>query len=112
MKRLGSGRHTDRVDAERLAKMLALGTLPVVWVPPKDVREMRALLSFREQLVKQRTQCQNGAKAVLRRNGHAVERNQDVRTWLILHRRELRLGKADLAILTSTVRMLIVNNVH
>lgn len=25
LKRLGSGRHTDRVDAERLAKMLALG---------------------------------------------------------------------------------------
>ncbi|MCL8209344.1 MAG: transposase [Actinomycetia bacterium] len=44
LKRLGSGRHTDRVDAERLAKMLALGTLPTVWVPPAEVRAIRALL--------------------------------------------------------------------
>ena len=37
LKRLGSGRHTDRVDAARLAKMLAVGTIPTVWVPPQPM---------------------------------------------------------------------------
>lgn len=106
MKRLGSGRHTDSVDAERLAKMLILGTLPAVWVPPQGVREMRALVSHREQLVRQRTRCQNVAKGVLRRNGYCVSKDQDIRAWLAAKRKELRLGGADLAIVTSTVRML------
>ncbi len=44
LKRLGSGRHTDRVDAARLAQMLALGTLPTVWVPPPALRDVRRLL--------------------------------------------------------------------
>ena len=43
-KRFGSGRHLDRVAAERRAQMLALGTLPRVWVPPAEVRVIRALL--------------------------------------------------------------------
>lgn len=45
MRRPGSGRHTDRVDAERLAQMLALGTVPAAWVPPADVRAIRALIT-------------------------------------------------------------------
>ncbi len=106
MKRLGSGRHTDRVDAEMLAKMLMLGTLPTVWVPPQEVREMRALLSHREGLVKQRTRYQNQAKAVLRRNGYPLDKNVDVRTWLRTCAEDLQLGAADLAILMSTIRML------
>ncbi len=51
LKRLGSGRHTDCVDAARLAKMLALGTIPTVWVPPQPLREIRNLLYYHERLV-------------------------------------------------------------
>lgn len=69
LRRLGSGRHTDKVDAARLAKMLALGILPTVWVPPLGVREMRRLLIYRERLVSERARSFNQAKAVLRRAG-------------------------------------------
>ena len=69
MRRLGSGRHTDREDAVRLAHMLALGTLPGVWVPPHPVREVRRLLEVRERLGSYRRALTNQARAVLRRHG-------------------------------------------
>lgn len=106
MKRLGSGRHTDRVDAERLAKMLALGTVPAVWAPPQEVREMRALVCHREKLVRQRIRSQNEGKGVLGRNGYSLARNSDMRAWLASHPHDIRIGEADLAIAVSIVRML------
>jgi len=69
LKRLGSGRHTDRVDAARLAKMLALGTLPTVWVPPEEIREVRTLLRYRERLKSTRVRFLNQIRAALRRHG-------------------------------------------
>jgi transposase len=69
MRRLGSGRHTDRVDAERLAQMLALGTLPTVWVPPPPVRELRRLLTTRERIQNQVTRLTNEIRAALRAYG-------------------------------------------
>jgi hypothetical protein len=48
IRRLGSGRHTDREDAVPLAQILTLGTLPAVWVPPDSVRGVRRLLKVRE----------------------------------------------------------------
>ena len=69
MRRLGGGRHTDRQDAARLARMLALGTLPGVWVPPGPVREVRRLLRVHERLGSYRRALLNQARAVLRRQG-------------------------------------------
>jgi len=69
MRRLGSGRHTDRVDAERLAQMLALGTLPAVWVPPPPVRELRRLLTTRERMQSHITRLTNEIRAALRAYG-------------------------------------------
>jgi transposase len=42
-----SARKTDKHDALVLAKLLAAGVLPTVWVPPQPVRELRALTSHR-----------------------------------------------------------------
>ncbi|HHW19038.1 MAG TPA: hypothetical protein GXX30_09115 [Firmicutes bacterium] len=64
---------------------------------------MRALVGYRQRLLKQRLQCQNEAKAVLRRNGYNLGKNQDVCTWLTMRSRILRLREADLAILSSAV---------
>lgn len=106
LKRLGSGRHTDRVDAERLAKMAALGTIPAIWVPPQPVRQMRSLVAHRDQLVRQRTRLQNQAKAVLRRNGYSLKRNSDVREWLSQQHGKVHLPNGEWAILAGTVRLL------
>ncbi len=82
LKRLGSGRHTDRVDAARLAKMLAVGTLPTVWVPPQPMREVRRLVYYRARLASSRRRAINQAKSVVRRHGHVLPRETDVQRWL------------------------------
>ncbi|NLG68286.1 MAG: IS110 family transposase [Firmicutes bacterium] len=104
LKRLGSRRQTDRVDAERLAKMLALGTLPLVWVPPVVIREMRALLRHREALVIDRVRCINRAKGVLRRHGYPMAKQSDVRRYLAEHDPDLPEGERF--ILASLLRQL------
>jgi len=105
LKRLGSGRHTDRVDAARLAKMLAVGTLPTVWVPPPPMREVRRLVYYRSRLASSRRRAINQAKVVLRRYGHLLSRETDVRRWLtqdILN----TLAASDRVILLSACRQL------
>ena len=70
LKHFGSGQHTERVDAARLAKMMAMNAVPPVWVPPQEVREVRRLLQYRFRLAQQQVRCKNQAKAILRRYGH------------------------------------------
>jgi hypothetical protein len=43
---------TDRVDVLKLARLLVAGMIPEVWVPPLEVRELRALLAHRRQLMR------------------------------------------------------------
>jgi transposase len=78
MKRLGSKRHTDRVDATRLAKALALDLLPMVWVPPLSMREARHLLHYRERLERGRRRFINQAKRVFLRHGILLSDHADV----------------------------------
>jgi transposase len=59
---------TDPRDALTLARLLAARMLPSVWVPPSEVRELRALVAHRDRLVKQRTQIRNRLRAVLIRH--------------------------------------------
>ena len=89
LKRLGAGRHTDRVDAERLAQMLALGTLPRVWVPPAEVRAVRALIQHVRACQEAATQWTNRAKSVLLRAGWSLPRGTAVGPWLAAHGCEL-----------------------
>jgi transposase len=56
---------TDPRDALTLARLLAVGMLPSVWVPPVEVRELRTLGAHRRRLIKQRTQARNRLRAVL-----------------------------------------------
>jgi len=58
---------TDKHDAIRLAKLLAANLIPEVWVPPRHVRELRALLAHRRALVKQRTAVKNRLHSILHR---------------------------------------------
>ncbi|MCL6561477.1 MAG: IS110 family transposase, partial [Firmicutes bacterium] len=88
-RRLGAGRHTDRVDAERLARRLALGTLPQVWVPPAEIRALRTLIAHvtacQETAAAWKTRAQNA----LLRAGWAVPAGTDLARWLAAHGTEL-----------------------
>src|SRR5215470_13852091 len=56
---------TDTRDTLHLARLLAAGLIPEVWVPPKPVRELRILVAHRQRLVRQRTQACNRLHSVL-----------------------------------------------
>jgi len=62
-------RKNDRVDAEKLAKLLFLDEVPVVYVPSQDVRAWRQLLQHRVRLVDKRTRAKNACRALLRSVG-------------------------------------------
>jgi len=62
-------RKNDRVDAEKLAKLLYLGEVPAVYVPSTDVRGWREMIEHRARLIIKRTRTKNGIRAVLRGGG-------------------------------------------
>jgi transposase len=64
-----SKRKNDRVDAEKLAKLLFLDIVPAVHVPPAQVRAWREMITFRRKLVEKRTRAKNGLRALLRNVG-------------------------------------------
>jgi transposase len=59
---------TDKRDTVALARLLAAHIVPGIWVPPKHVRELRALIAHRQRLMRQRTAAKNRLRAVLHRN--------------------------------------------
>jgi transposase len=62
---------TDSRDTIKLASLLAANLIPAVWVPPQEVRELRALVAQRKRLVQQRTQASNRLHGVLQRQNLA-----------------------------------------
>ena len=61
-----SKQKNDRRDAQRLAKLLYIGEVPVVHVPSAEVRAWRELITFRRRLVEKRTRAKNGIRGLLR----------------------------------------------
>ena len=60
----------DKVDAAILAQLLRADLLPEAWIAPPPVRQLRALLRHRAQLVRLRTLLRNRIHAVLADYGH------------------------------------------
>jgi len=60
----------DKVDAAILAQLLRADLLPEAWIAPPQVRQLRALLRHRIQLVRLRTLLRNRIHAVLAGHGH------------------------------------------
>jgi transposase len=56
---------TDTRDTLHLARLLAAGLIPAVWVPPAPVRALRMLVAHRQRLVRQRPQAANRLHSVL-----------------------------------------------
>jgi transposase len=68
---------TDKKDTMTLAKLLAVGMIPPVWVPPAHVRELRALMSHRQRLIAQQTRTKNRLRSLLQRH-HLVPPDGEV----------------------------------
>ena len=76
---------TDNQDVIRLLRLLIADMVPEVWVPPVEVCELRALISYRWRLVKTATAIQNRMHSLLdRHNIQAPEGKIDTgknRAW-------------------------------
>lgn len=59
---------TDNQDVIRLVRLLIADIVPEVWVPPVEVRQLRALISYRWRLVKMSTAIQNRMHSLLHRH--------------------------------------------
>jgi len=62
----------DRVDGEKLAKLLYLDEVPQVHVPGVDVRAWRGLINYRRKLVARRAAAKTQLRALLRGSGIAM----------------------------------------
>jgi transposase len=62
---------TDARDPLTLARLLAGGLLPTIWIPPKEVRELRALLAHRRRLVEWRPRARHRRHSLLHRRNLA-----------------------------------------
>jgi transposase len=95
-----SKRKNDRVDAQKLAKLLFLDEVPAVHVPTLDARRWRELIEQRRATVDKRTRVKNGLRALLRAQAIAKPRGagrwwtNKANAWL----RQLSLDDDDLAL--------------
>ncbi len=70
---MGKINKTDKLDAEGLAILARNGTLPVVWIPPGELRDQRELPRMRMALVSIRTKLKNRIHASLSKYGIVPE---------------------------------------
>lgn len=59
---------TDKIAASILARLLAKGLLVGIWVPPVEVRELRALIAQRSKMTRLSTQAKNRLHSLLHRH--------------------------------------------
>jgi transposase len=75
---MGNVNKTDKLDADGLAMLLHNGTLPTVWIPGGELRDLRELPRTRMALTKQRTALKNRIHATLAKYGLQVEGSSDI----------------------------------
>jgi transposase len=76
--RMGQVNKTDKLDAEGLTVLLRTGTLPSVWIPPKELRDQRELPRMRMRLVRMRTAVKNRIQATLGKYAIEIDETTDV----------------------------------
>lgn len=84
---MGNVNKTDKLDAKGLAKLLHLGSLPTVWLPPGEIRDERELHRTRMAFSKLRTALKNRIHATLAKYGITSTEHSDIfvgagRAWL------------------------------
>lgn len=70
---MGMINKTDKLDVHGLNRLQRNGTLPTVWIPPRELRDLRELTRLRMVLSRQRTTMKNRITATLAKHALAVE---------------------------------------
>lgn len=91
----------DREDALKLAKLSAMNQLPTVYIPAKQVREMRSLIKYRQRLLKYKRSMQCAIRSIFSREGiTTVPKGKNAWSqtglrWLRTHAREAQWTHAS-----------------
>lgn len=83
---------TDWGDARVIADLVRVGYLPKVWLAPEDVRQLRTLVRYRQQLVDRRRTVKLRIGAILRDARVVEPRSRWSKGWLAWLRKEETLG--------------------
>jgi transposase len=59
----------DRLDADLILKLVVENRFPAIWLPTKELLDLRALVLHRHQWVRIRTRIQNSLQAIALANG-------------------------------------------
>src|SRR5262245_17351723 len=85
---------TDWADARVIADLVRVGYLPRVWLAPEDVRQLRTLVRYRQQLVDRRRTIKLRVTALLREARVAEPRSRWGKAWVAWLRTAPGLGAA------------------
>lgn len=66
-----TAKKNDRIDARKMAILLSIGELPVVYMPSLEVRQWRQTILHRKKLVGSTSQGKNRIRATLKSQGHS-----------------------------------------
>lgn len=72
---------SDFGDAIILADLMRLGYLPKVWLAPREIRQLRALVRFRHQKVQEQTRLKLRIRALLRE--HRIPKPVGIGPWSV-----------------------------
>lgn len=75
---MGNVNKTDKLDAEGLATLQYIGSLPSVWLPPGDLRDARELPRTRMALSKIRTALKNRMHSTLAKYALSLDTKSDI----------------------------------
>ena len=85
----------DRRDALKAARLSAVNQLREVYIPENGVRQWRALIAYRQHLIRRRTQIKNHIRDLLLREGQILARGS--RCWNQLGQEQLSKMACPLA---------------
>lgn len=74
---MGCINKTDKLDVHGLNRLQRNGTLPTVWIPPRDVRDLREITRTRMVLTQQRTRIKNRILATLTKHAFNLKDYSD-----------------------------------
>jgi transposase len=83
---------SDYTDAQMLTDLERVGYLPQVWIAPRVLRDLRALVRDRQSLARQRRSMKQQIGAVLRENRQRCALSRWTKAWLAWVEKEAELG--------------------
>ena len=75
---MGMVNKSDKLDVHGLNRLQRNGMLPTVWIPPRELRDMRELTRGRIALTRQRTRLKDVIRSILTKHGLQLTGYSDV----------------------------------